>query len=163
MEAFFPGKHFFGEHFFGGSILMESIFSWGAFWWRAFFPREHFLGEHFFSGSILMESILTGSIFSGEHFVLGSIFWRAFFGEHFFGEHLGLHRLNHLEPGCCGASCSRLHPKQPASQQLGRLRSFNQSIKSKSNCDQGIFLIFGSIFLTYNTIYLYLSAEIFQA
>ena len=149
---------------------MEAFFR-GAFWWRAFFPGEHFdgehfflgsifFGEHFFSGSILMESILTGSIFSGEHFVLGSIFWRAFFGEHFFGEHLGLHRLNHLEPGCCGASCSRLHPKQPASQLLGRLRSFNQSIKSKSNCDQGIFLIFGSIFLTYNTIYLYLSAEI---
>ena len=32
-----------------------------------------------------MESILTGSIFSGEHFVLGSIFWRAFFGEHLAG------------------------------------------------------------------------------
>ena len=72
---------------------MESIFSWGAFFFWEHFDGEHFFlgsiffGEHFFSGSILMESILTGSIFL-EHF-LESIL-RGAFG----GKHLDLHPLD---------------------------------------------------------------------
>ena len=50
---------FSGEDFFLGNI-----FSWGAFFWGAFWG---------------------GAFFSGEDFVLGSIFWRAFFGEHLAG------------------------------------------------------------------------------
>ena len=69
---------------------------------------NRFSEEHFFSGSIL-----TGSIFFGEHFSLGSIFfcgafcfvehflesifWGAFGREHFFGKHLDLHRIIYLQ------------------------------------------------------------------
>ena len=48
--------------------------------WGAFFPGEHFCREHFdgehFDGE---------HFFAREHFVLGSIFWRAFGGEHLAG------------------------------------------------------------------------------
>ena len=59
--------------------IIYSVDTW-IFSGGAFFPGEHFDGEYFFRGAFCF----------GEHF-LESIFRGAFGGEHFFGEHLGLH------------------------------------------------------------------------